>query len=518
MSGTRRDFLRRVAGAGGYRATYLAMQAMGLLGTAAVAEPLRLEKGRAHGTKVVILGAGVAGLSAAYELGKAGYDCTILEARDRVGGRNWTIRRDTKLDLNDGSRQVCEFDENLYWNAGPARLPSHHQAVLGYCRELGVALEVEVNTSRGALLLNPTANGGRPIEMRQAVNDARGEISELLGKAVNRGALDQELTGHDKERMLAFLRQYGDLSPDLSFNGSTRSGYKILPGAGELAGVKRDPVPLGVLLDADMWSAMLFEEAFDFQATMFQPVGGIDHIPRALAGKLGAAVRLGSEVTAIRRTPSGASIVYLDKRTGKRSAIDAAYCIVTIPLKVLQGIEADFSPAHRAAIHDTEYGNAVKVAWQSPRFWETDNQIYGGISWVNGPTALVWYPSDRFFSPNGILLGAYIIRDADAFASKPLPEQFEMTRAAIEALHPGRGRVLEKPMAIAWSKVPYSLGIAARYGSDQDANYARLGEPDGPFYFAGEHLSHVGAWQEGAILSARRTINMIDQNRRERHP
>jgi monoamine oxidase len=69
-------------------------------------------------------------------------------------------------------------------------------------------------------------------------------------------------------------------------------------------------------------------------------------------------------------------------------------------------------------------------------------------------------------------------------------------------------------MAIAWSKVPYSLGIAARYRTDQDGNYAVLSEPDGPFYFAGEHLSHIGAWQEGAILSARRAINMLDKHRR----
>jgi monoamine oxidase len=92
MSGTRRDFLRQVAGAGGYRATYLTMQAMGLLGAAgAAAEPLALARGERHGTKVAILGAGVAGLSAAYELGKAGYDCTVLEARGRAGGRNWSV-------------------------------------------------------------------------------------------------------------------------------------------------------------------------------------------------------------------------------------------------------------------------------------------------------------------------------------------------------------------------------------------------------------------------------------------
>jgi monoamine oxidase len=518
MSGTRRDFLRQVGSVGGYRATYLSMQAMGLIGTAAVAEPLALQKGETHGTKVVILGAGVAGLSAAHELGKAGYDCTVLEARDRVGGRNWSIRRGTRIDMTDGTRQLCEFDPEMYWNSGPARIPSAHQAVLGYCRELGVALEVEVNTSRDARLYNPAANGGKPIEMRQAHNDVRGEISELLGKAVNRGALDEELSPHDKERMLAFLRTYGDLSPDLAFKGSTRSGYKSLPAAGDEAGERRDPMPLGTLLDIDMWGAVMFEEGFDFQATMFQPVGGMDRIPMAFAKKLGPVVRLQSEVTAIRRRNDGVSVAYTDKRSGKRGVVEAAYCLSTIPLKVLEPIDHDFASTHAAAIRAVPYGNAIKIAWQSRRFWETEDHIYGGISWVKGPTALVWYPSDRMFSQKGILLGAYVGRGgtADELATKPLGEQFELSRAAIEGLHPGRGHELEKPMAIAWSKVPYSLGIGARYQSDSDPNYATLAEPDGPFYFAGEYLSHVGAWQEGAILSARRAINMLDKHRRER--
>src|SRR5258708_25303536 len=147
MSGTRRDCLRRVAQAGGYRATYLTMQAMGLLGTAAVAEPLALEPSALHATKVVVLGAGMSGLSAAYELCKAGYDCAVLEARDRVGGRNWTVPPRTRLDMTDGSRQICDFDAGLYWNSGAARLPSHHQAILGHCRALGIALAAVFNTS-----------------------------------------------------------------------------------------------------------------------------------------------------------------------------------------------------------------------------------------------------------------------------------------------------------------------------------------------------------------------------------
>jgi monoamine oxidase len=515
MGGTRRDFLRRVAQAGGYRATYLTMQAMGLLGTAAVAEPLALEPGTRHGTKVIILGAGMAGLSAAYELCKAGYDCVVLEARDRVGGRNLTLRPGTRLDMTDGSRQICDFDEGLYWNAGPARLPSHHQAIIGYCRELGIALEVEVNTNRGGLLHNPAANDGQPIELRQAINDARGEISELLGKAINRGALDEELSAHDKERMLTFLQHYGDLSPDLRYQGSTRSGYKTLPGPADEAGVRREPVPLGVLLDADMWTAILFEENFAQQATMFQPVGGMDRIAQAFANKLGRVVRLASEVTAIRRTNDGVSISFVDKQADRHNAIEAAYCIVTIPLKVLQGIEYDFSPAHRAAIRDVDYANAVKIAWQSRRFWEADEHIYGGISWTTGPTTQVWYPSDRFFSAKGILLGGYAIGgQADELASRPLPEQFDLSRAAVEGLHPGRSRELEKPMAVAWSKMPYSLGFAARFRNGQESEYSLLNTPDGPFYFAGEHLSRIGPWQEGAILSARRAANMIDKHRR----
>ena len=388
--------------------------------------------------------------------------------------------------------------------------------MLGYCREFGVALEVEVNTSRGALLLNPAANDGKPIELRQIVNDVRGEISELLGKAINRGALDQELTARDKERMLAFLRQYGDLSPDLLYKGSPRAGYKTLPGPAGQVGVKRDPVPLGTLLDADMWTGMLLEENFTQQATMFQPVGGMDRIAAAFAKKLGPVVRLASEVTAIRRGPSGVSISFIDKRTGKRNAIDAAYCIVTIPLKVLDGIEADFSPPYRAAIHDVVYGNAIKIAWQSRRFWEIDDQIYGGISWVKGPTTLVWYPSDRFFSRKG--------NPARRLCEpRGCGRARERSRSRADRVEPRRDRrIASRPRPGAREADGDRLvqrALQPRYRralpfATMMRNYALLSQPDGPFYFAGEHLSQIGAWQEGADLLGPRAINMIDRHRR----
>ena len=108
------------------------------------AGPRPVLSGRPNGTKVIVLGAGVSGMAVGYELGKLGYNVRILEARDRVGGVNWTLRRgSTHTELGSGGEtQVCNFDEGLYHNGGPWRLPHWHTGVLGYCKEMGVPLEV----------------------------------------------------------------------------------------------------------------------------------------------------------------------------------------------------------------------------------------------------------------------------------------------------------------------------------------------------------------------------------------
>ena len=163
---------------------------------------------------MVILGAGIAGMVAAYELRKGGFDCTLLEARERPGGRNWTIRKGSTVEFTDGTVQHCDWQEGLYLNAGPARIPSIHRIMLGYCEELGVPLEVEINTSRSALMQSDDLNGGRPVEQRQVVYDTRGHLAELFSKAIHQGSLDALLTKEDAERLLGFLQAYGDLKND----------------------------------------------------------------------------------------------------------------------------------------------------------------------------------------------------------------------------------------------------------------------------------------------------------------
>src|SRR5579871_6821864 len=161
MGISRRDFLTRVGQAGGYSAAYIAMQSMGLMPMAGAQwKPIEAAPGSGKGVKVVVLGGGPGGLVSAYELRKLGYDVTLLEARSRPGGRNWTGRAGTKVEFVDGTTQTIAWEEGNYQNLGPARLPSIHTTMLGYCRELGVPLEVEINTTRSSILQNDNANGG----------------------------------------------------------------------------------------------------------------------------------------------------------------------------------------------------------------------------------------------------------------------------------------------------------------------------------------------------------------------
>src|SRR5215471_16060033 len=232
MPVTRRGFISQVTRAGGYGAGFSAMQALGLLAEGGPPPLASLPRDLGYGKKVAILGAGIAGMVAAYELRKAGFECTLLEARERPGGRNWTIRNGTTVEFTDGSVQRCDWKPGQYLNAGPARIPSIHRTILGYCEELGIPLEVEINSSRSALMQSDDLNSGRPVEQRQVIYDTRGHLAELFSKAIHQGRLDEMLTKEDGERLLAFLRTYGDLKNDLTYAGTERSGYAVARGSG----------------------------------------------------------------------------------------------------------------------------------------------------------------------------------------------------------------------------------------------------------------------------------------------
>ena len=517
MGISRRRFLGAVGSAGGYGALYTTMMGMGLLAAPrAYAGAPKLGLAGGKGASVAILGAGIAGLVAAYELRKAGYTVTVLEARERPGGRAWSVRAGSKIVQAGRPDQTVDWTagKNDYFNAGPARIPQWHHAVLGYCQELGVPLEVMVNANRSAKL----DFAGQVVTERQAVNDTRGAFTELLAKAVDKGALDQELTGVDKQKLLGYLSAYGDLSKN-TYAGSTRAGFLASPGGYDHPPKGGPPLRMADMMQSRFWGAsLIFEEIIDMQATMLQPVGGMDRISYALYEQVKPAVKFEAVVKELRKTSpqgknGGVRIVYADK-AGPQT-LEADYCICTIPLPVLAKIPSDFAPRVKQAIAAGEYHHGTKVAWESRRFWEQDDFQYGGLGWTDEANELVWYPSGGIGEKSGILVGAYSIGfsgpdNPAKFAAMSFDERFALSRKVIEKFHPGHGKELTKPFTVSWMQTPYSEGVAVGWKEEQRAtDYAELCRPDGAFYFAGEHMSYINAWQEGAALSAHEALKLI---------
>jgi monoamine oxidase len=509
MAITRRNFLTRVGQAGGYAAAFASMQSLGLLPMKATAEEMVLAaQGIGKGVRVVVLGGGVAGLASAYEAKKLGYEVIVLEAKPHVGGRNWSARAGDVVEFVDGTKQHVTWSEGLYQNMGAGRLPSVHSNILSYCRELGVPLEVEVNTSRSSFLQSDKVNDGKPFVQRKVINDARGNVSELLSKAVQNGSLDQELSSEDKQRMTEFLKVYGPLDMSGKYKGSDRADIRQYPGAGAKEMIVNDhTIPMHTLLDANFWNGVLFEEAWDWQATMFQPINGMQQISFGFERALGNSVIKNAPVTEIAKTSNGVRITYM--KSGRSQQIDADYAICAMPLTILNKTRADLDASHKAAVAVAApaYRSAFKIAWESRRFWEKDYNLYGGLSFTTQGPSPIWYPSAKMMTERGVVVVGYMDEHDTKFDKLTMEERFARSRASMEKMHPGHGHELEKPIYDAWKQIKWNEG--SWVGAISAQTYETLTTPDGPIFFAGDHTSHIVGWQEGAALSGKRAVQMI---------
>jgi monoamine oxidase len=493
---TRRRFLVHTVAAGGGSLVYEAMTGLGLLATP-IQSPFELS-GRVSGVRVLILGAGLAGMTAAYELGKVGFDCRVLEARPRPGGRVFTVRRGT-VSEEDGSTQTAAFDDGLYFNAGPMRISHHHETTLGYCRELQVPVEVFVADSESAYLYQTRSStlAGRRIRLREARADFDGYIAELLSKALSQSQLDQPLTMEDRERLLAHLRRLGALDQQRQYRGSPRrSGYEE----------RSAPLPLRDLLGANFDFYLGID--WDSQPTMFQVAGGMDRLPAALAGKLGNKIEYRAAVREIRQGERGVWATYADPN-GRVRRVDADYCVSTIPLPVLTGIQKDLSQPVQAAIAAANYDGAGKVGLQfRRRFWEEDDQIYGGRSWTDHEIGQIIYPSHGYGGRKGILTGFYLDFRRTMRDRPPAERQ----RLALEQggnIHPQYRTEFETAFSVSWPRVPWSRGSWRSETTAAHEALAALRQPDGRVHFAGDYMTNMSSWMQGAFDSARQVAMAI---------
>lgn len=486
------------------------MMAMGLL-PAVPAHPFRPE-GNGGGKEVLILGAGLAGMAAAYELNKLGYRCTILEARERAGGRCWSIRKGSVNTETGFGQHTAGFDTGQYFNAGPSRIPHHHGLTLHYCKELKVPIEVYSNVNENAYYFaegrGPLSN--KKIRVREVHNDMRGWMAELLAKGMDGGKIDAGMSREDTLKVIEYLRAEGGLDIDKLYKASARRGYIEPPGPGDREGRLGEPMTLlamlqSGLLDADFYNVA--EYTYELQGTLFQAVGGMDRIAAAFEQRVGSMIRYHAEVSSIRNSGEGVVVVYRDK-TGERR-VQADLCICTIPLPVLSDIDHNFSSDASRAIDSVVYMPTGKIGLQfKRRFWEEDEAIYGGITHTNNELTQLFYPSYDYLSGKGILIGYYNF-NAKAVATGKLSyeqrEQLALDKGAL--IHPQYRQEFETSFAVSWHKTKYNLGGWALYSAEERQTlYRPLLEPDGQVYFAGEHMTYLNAWMAGALESARSVV------------
>jgi monoamine oxidase len=516
---SRRSLLTLIGSAAGGAAMYEAMTSLGFAAESPYRGPIKLE-GDPKGASVVILGAGLAGMTAAIELGHAGYRVQVLEYNNRAGGRNWTLRGGDVYAELGGAAQRCAFDDGLYFNPGPWRIPHHHHALLDYCRRFGVTLEPFIQLNHNAFLHSAKAFDGKPQRIREIKADFEGAIAELLAKATSQGALDEAVSKDDQEILLEALRAHGGLDKDFSYRAGDIAadlrGYAKDPGGGlGAAPVNGEPIGLHDILTSRLWQGLQNFLYYDFQTTMFQPVGGMGKIGDAFARQLPGTIRYGAKVTGVQQDERGVTVTYQDLASGG-TVLEARadWCVCALPLTILSQLPINVATPMKAAIDAVPYSSAVKIGLQfGRRFWEEDEHIFGGISYTDLPIRQISYPCAGYNAGGkGVLLGAYIFGGPNSYEFTAMSPA-ERIALAIEygaQIHPQYRSEFETGVCVAWPRSPFSLGCAGEWTEEtRREHYDNLCQIDGRIVLAGEHASYIPAWQEGAVLSALDAITRL---------
>lgn len=440
--------------------------------------------------KVLILGAGMAGLTAAYELLKAGHTPIILEAQNRLGGRVLTLR--------------APFAEGLHAEAGAMRIPKTHDLTHHYISHFG--LEMMPFT-----MGNPNTYvyiGGKKLRIRE-YRDHSDELEHELTDTERATTVQQMWVDAIQE----FVQMVGARGEDAweeivskYDNHSTREFLeekKWSEGAMELYGLMENQ-------EANMnysFIELLREEVGEFYTNLEQIKGGTDRLPYAFYPTLATYIRLGAEVVALDQNETSVTAYY--RTLAGRFSETADYMICTLPFPVMRHIEdlTPFSRGKQKAIRELHYDASTKIFIQCRRrFWEEDENIIGGGTVTDLAIRNLYYPEHGRETGRGVLLASYTWSDdAQRWASLPPRDRLEQAIENIAQIHPQILQDYEGGASWSWHDDPHAGGAFAMFEPGQQTRlYADIIRPEGRIHFAGEHASLEHAWIQGAIESGLR--------------
>jgi monoamine oxidase len=464
--------------------------------------------------------------------------------------------------------QVCTFDDpewhpgkgdptDLWLNAGPGRIPSDHVSVIDLCMAIGVALEPYIFQSNYNLLQSETFRGGKPIAYNQVNYSLKGQVAELLARQVQ-----TEPDSDHRKKMLNMLQQFGDLDDSYAFKGSSRVGYVDgkFPGGWRDAGTLNNAVPLDETLDSGFvgegnpelspGSYLFNADNLDWQNSLMQPVGGMDRIWQRLlvqpvqpssvrlragdprrgdlasrnARYVGDLVLLDHQAVGIFEEPGQnkihVDVEYRDPHSGQTAKYrdTADFCFSSMAPNLLAKLPSSLDAEFRSWLAKVDQTPAIKVGWQTKsRFWQTENHIYGGISWTTDIIGQIWYPSEDFNAHTGVLTGAYNRGDlADKFGKMDQQQRLAAALAGGAKLHPDFASKVyaDKGLTIAWQYMPFQVGgWASDTAGTQPDVYRHITDlPRGRLFLAGDAWSYLPGWQEGAVTSVYAAIKALQEH------
>jgi monoamine oxidase len=473
---------------------------------------------------------------------------------------------------NQNTEQVADFEieywksgitkgqpVDLWLNAGPGRIPSNHVNLIALCQEIGVSLEPYFFLSFANLLQSELFRDGKAFPFGQVNYSLFAEMAKQ-GVASTTGPTDAELVN--------LYRQFGGVDGQGRFTDTHRLGFKEVPGGWRDAGTVRDQIPGDEIMKSEFVGqagdnpeltagSFLFNSSnLDWQASLMQPIGGMDRIwqrllvqtiPNSAVGSDSVRTSLDNAFGTCGRGRASnvanyvGNLVYLNapvkhvtvkNDTNKVNLFfgvvrnlcggglmsvdqDFDYCISTMAPGLLGGMVTGVDAVSKQALKDVKQTPAIKVGWQGrDRFWEEEDQIYGGISWTTDIISQIWYPSEDFAAPTGILTGAYNRGDpAEMFGNFGQSKRLSTVLAGGEKLHSDfEDKVYaDKGLTIAWQHMPFQQGgWPSDTASTQPDVYQKITEmPQGRLYCVGDAWSFWPGWQEGSVSSAYCAISAI---------